>query len=81
MLENMGLVRRSERSWMSGFFAGAGFGAVAGIAAAALLTPTDGKEMRKLVRSKAKRLAKGAEKQMAALKSVSTNGARDQVHA
>jgi len=81
MLENIGLVRRAKRSWMSGFFAGAGFGAVAGVAVAALLTPTDGKEMRELVRSKAKRFAKGAEKQIAALKSASTNGARDQVHA
>src|SRR6478736_217412 len=51
MLENMGLVRRSESSWVGGFFAGAGLGAVAGAAVAALLTPSNGKEMRKLVRS------------------------------
>ena len=81
MLENMGLVRRSESSWIGGFFAGAGLGAVAGAAVAALLTPSDGKEMRKLVRSKAKRLAKGAEKQIAALRSVNANGARHEVHA
>src|SRR5260221_6364772 len=56
-LENLGLVRRTHSSWTGGFLVGTGFGVVAGAAVAALLTPTKGKEMRKLVRSKAKNLA------------------------
>jgi hypothetical protein len=81
MLENWGLIRRSEASWMGGFLVGTGLGVVAGAAVAALLTPTDGKEMRKLVQANAKRLAGTAEKKIAALKSAHANGTREQLHA
>lgn len=81
VLENLGIVRRSEASWMGGFLVGTGIGVVAGAAVAALLTPTNGKEMRKLVRSNAKRLATKAEKQISAIKSARPNGVKQQLHA
>jgi hypothetical protein len=81
MLENLGLVRRSHSPWSAGFWAGAGFGVVAGAALAGLLTPNNGKEMRKIVGSKAKHLASSAEKKISAIKNTRVNGAREQLHA
>jgi len=81
ILESLGLVRQSGGSWTGGFLIGTGVGAVAGAAVAALLVPTNGKEMRKVVRSKAKRLARNAEKQITAIKSPSPNGVRDHARA
>jgi hypothetical protein len=81
VLENLGVVRRPQASWMGGFLVGTGLGVLAGAAVAALLTPSDGKEMRKLVRSKAKKLAKTAEKQISAITSAAPNGIKEHLHA
>jgi hypothetical protein len=81
MLENLGVIRRPRATWTSGFMVGAGLGVIAGAAVAALLTPTDGKEMRILVRSKAKYIAGSAEKKIAAIKGAHANGTREQMHA
>jgi len=81
VLENMGLIRRPRASWSRGFVYGCGFGALAGAAAAALLTPADGKEMRKLVQANAKKIARNAEQGIAAMKTARANGTREQLHA
>jgi hypothetical protein len=62
MLQRLGLVRRSTSSWIGGFITGTSLGAIAGAALAAFLTPTNGKEMRRLVGKKAKQLAVRAER-------------------
>jgi gas vesicle protein len=79
MLENLGVVRRPP-SWMGGFMTGIGFGVVAGAAVAALMTPSNGKEMRRLVRTKARQIANRAQKKASALKEDHVNGAREQLH-
>jgi gas vesicle protein len=76
-LENLGIVSRPRASWGSGFFVGAGLGVVAGVAAAAMLTPKTGKEVRKLVGSRAKTMAKSAEHRLAAMKTPRPNGASE----
>jgi hypothetical protein len=80
MLKKLGLVR-SNSPWKGRFLAGVGLGALAGAAVAVLLTPTKGKEVRKIVRSKAKHLASSAEKKISAIKRPATNGAKEQLHA
>lgn len=77
MLKSLGLVR-SESNGVSAFLVGAGVGAVAGAAVALLLTPTNGKEMRQLVGSRAKQIADTAEKKIAEIKS--PNGAKAELH-
>jgi gas vesicle protein len=77
MLKNLGLVRRSNG--VGTFLVGAGVGAVAGAAVAILLTPTNGKQMRQLVGSRAKQIASTAEKKISSIKSA--NGAKEQLHA
>jgi len=79
MLETLGLARK-PRGWSGTFLAGVGVGAVAAV----LLTPSNGKEVRKIVRSKAKLVAGTAEKKIAAITAITSgavNGARKQVHA
>jgi gas vesicle protein len=57
-LGRVGLVRRSNASiWMTGFAIGAGVGLISGAVAALLVTPTNGREMRREIGSRAKRLA------------------------
>jgi gas vesicle protein len=82
MLETLRLVRRPNGSWKATFLIGAGLGAITAV----FLTPSSGKKMRKLVRSKARKAASGTEKKIAAPKSAATksansNGARKQAHA
>ena len=79
MLENLGVVRRPQ-SWMGGFLTGIGFGVVAGASVAALMAPYTGKEMRRLVRTKARQIANRAEKRITAHKAERVNGVRDDVH-
>ena len=56
-LTRAGLVRSSTSTWMTGFAIGAGIGLVSGAAVALLLTPSNGREMRREIGWRAKRLA------------------------
>ena len=56
-LIRVGLVRSSTSAWMTGFAIGAGIGLVSGATVALLLTPTNGREMRREIGWRAKRLA------------------------
>jgi gas vesicle protein len=49
---------RSSSGWMTGFCVGAGVGLVSGAVVALLVTPTNGREMRRELGSRAKQLAK-----------------------
>jgi len=51
-------MRRSSSTWMTGFVVGAGVGLISGAAVALLVTPTNGREMRRELGWRAKRLAK-----------------------
>jgi gas vesicle protein len=57
-LARVGWRRRSSARWLGGFAVGAGVGLVSGAVVALLLTPTNGREMRREVGWRAKRLAK-----------------------
>jgi gas vesicle protein len=62
-LSRVGLVRRSRTSiWMTGFAIGAGVGLISGAVAALLVTPTNGREMRREIGSRAKRLAESTQR-------------------
>jgi gas vesicle protein len=74
-LTRVGLVHSSTSAWMTGFAIGAGIGLVSGAAVALLLTPTNGREMRREIGSRAKRLA---EKTQGALSDV-TDTVKDTV--
>jgi hypothetical protein len=77
VLKRLGLTRRSDSAWIGGFAVGAGVGLISGATMAALLTPANGKEMRKLVGSKAKKIARTAEQEIADdLKMLRANGKR-----
>ena len=79
ILKGLRFGRRAHAPWLRTFLAGLGFGVVAGTAATALLTPTNGKETRQLVRSKAKQMANRANKQIATV-STGANGAKEELH-
>jgi len=57
-LARVGWRRRSSSRWISGFALGAGVGLVSGAVVALLVTPTNGREMRRELGWRAKRLAK-----------------------
>jgi gas vesicle protein len=57
-LARVGFGRRSSSGWMTGFVVGAGVGLISGAAVALLVTPTNGREMRRELGWRAKRLAK-----------------------
>src|SRR5439155_22115335 len=50
-------IMRSSSSWMTGFAIGAGVGLVSGAVVAILVTPRNGREMRRELGGRAKRLA------------------------
>ena len=56
-LVSAGILRRSGPSWMAGFVIGAGVGLVSGAVVALLVTPTNGREMRRQLGGQAKKLA------------------------
>jgi gas vesicle protein len=57
-LTRAGWMRSSSSGWMTGFCVGAGVGLVSGAVVAMLVTPTNGREMRRELGSRAKELAK-----------------------
>jgi gas vesicle protein len=57
-LTRIGWMRSSSSSWMTGFCVGAGVGLVSGAVVAILVTPTNGREMRRELGTRAKHLAK-----------------------
>jgi gas vesicle protein len=57
-LARVGWRRRSSSRWMTGFAVGAGVGLISGAVVALLVTPTNGREMRRELGWRAKRLAK-----------------------
>jgi gas vesicle protein len=69
-LSRAGLVRSSGPSWMLGFAIGAGVGLVSGAVVALLVTPTNGREMRREIGWRAKKLA---ERTQGALNDVAQN--------
>jgi gas vesicle protein len=56
-LTRAGLVRSSTSGWLTGFAVGAGVGLVSGAVVALLITPQNGREMRREIGWRAKRLA------------------------
>jgi gas vesicle protein len=56
-LARVGLVRTSRSGWLAGFAIGAGIGMVSGAVAALLVTPTNGRQMRREIGWRAKSLA------------------------
>jgi gas vesicle protein len=56
-LSRRGLVRRSRPGFLTAFALGAGIGLIAGAAVAMLLTPSSGRDMRRELGYKAKKLA------------------------
>jgi gas vesicle protein len=57
VLVRAGLVRSTTSGWLTGFAVGAGLGLVSGAVAALLVTPTNGREMRRELGYRAKKLA------------------------
>ena len=56
-LERAGILRSSGPSWMAGFAIGAGVGLISGAVVALLVTPSNGREMRRELGWRAKKLA------------------------
>jgi hypothetical protein len=69
-LSRAGIVRSSAPSWFTGFAFGAGIGLVSGAVVALLITPTNGREMRREIGWRAKRLA---ERTQGAISEVTNN--------
>jgi gas vesicle protein len=63
-----GLIRRSRSRFLAAFAIGAGVGLIAGAAVAILLTPTTGRDVRREIGSRAKRMAERTQTAMSTVK-------------
>jgi gas vesicle protein len=73
-LARVGWMRRSSSRWMTGFALGAGVGLISGAVVALLVTPTNGREMRRELGWRAKRLAKQTQELAARTQSAVSGG-------
>ena len=67
-LTRYGLIRRSPPSFFAVFAFGAGIGLIAGAAAAVLMTPSTGRDMRRELGWRAKKLAERTQTAMSGVK-------------